>query len=244
MYKKILILFIIVFFQSSCSYSREFNYEVYGLNLNFLNIKFNTSENKLYSIINSKGLAGYFIKSQSIIQTTLNNQNNTLNYYFNSQSKKKNRTYNYKKINNVINFENIRLNKGKNFKKIIDTDLLNTYDPLSAVELILYSNSLDSKCKNSKKIYDGDDVYSIFLSQNKKNYSIIKFKDKKYKISFSCRLNYKAISGHKFKREEKLNSMYLDIYFSKISNNIIPVYFETNAKLVPLKMYLSTILTP
>ena len=89
MYKKILILFIIVFFQSSCLYSREFNYEVYGLNLNFLNIKFNTSENKLYSIINSKGLAGYFIKSQSIIQTTLNKQNNTLNYYFNTQSKKK-----------------------------------------------------------------------------------------------------------------------------------------------------------
>ena len=69
----------------------------------------------------------------------------------------------------------------------------------------------------TRVVDDGDDVYSIFLTQNKKNYSIIKFKDKKYKISFSCRLNYKAISGHKFKREEKLNSMYLDIYFSKIS---------------------------
>tara|TARA_B100001057_G_scaffold27142_1_gene24867 strand:- start:598 stop:1332 length:735 start_codon:yes stop_codon:yes gene_type:complete len=244
MFKKILILFIIVLFQNSYSYSREFNYEVYSLNLNFLNIKFNTSKNKLYSIINSKGLAGYFIKSQSIILTTLNTQNNTLNYYFNSQSKNKNKTYNYKKINNVINIDNIKLNKGKNFKKIIKTDLQNTFDPLSAVELILYNNILDSKCKNSKKIYDGDDVYSISLAQNKKNHSFIKFKDKKYKISFSCRLNYKAISGHKFKREEKLNSRYLDIYFSQINNNIVPVYFEANAKLVPLKMYLSTILTP
>ena len=161
MFKKILILFIIVLFQNSYSYSREFNYEVYSLNLNFLNIKFNTSKNKLYSIINSKGLAGYFIKSQSIILTTLNTQNNTLNYYFNSQSKNKNKTYNYKKINNVINIDNIKLNKGKNFKKIIKTDLQNTFDPLSAVELILYNNILDSKCKNSKKIYDGDDVYSI-----------------------------------------------------------------------------------
>jgi hypothetical protein len=244
MFKKILILFIVVFFQSSSSYSREFNYEVYGLNLNFLNIKFNTSRNKLYSIINSKGLAGYFIKSKSIIQTTLNSKNNTLSYYFNSQSKKKSKTYNYKKTNNEINFDNIRFNKGKNFKEIFKTDLLNTYDPLSAVDLMLFNSSLDSKCKNSKKIYDGDDVYRVFLTQNKKNYLFIKFKDKKYKISFSCRLNYKAISGHKFKREEKLNSMYLDIYFSKISNNIIPVYFETNTKLVPLKMYLSTILTP
>jgi len=244
MFKKILILFIIVFFQNSSSYSREFNYEVYSLNLNFINIKFNTSKNKLYSIINSKGLAGYFIKSQSIALTTLNIQNDTLNYYFNSQSKNKNKTYNYKKINNVINFDNIKLNKGKNFKKIIKTDLLNTYDPLSAIELILYNNSLDSKCKNSKKIYDGDDVYIIFLTQNMKKHSLIKFKEKKYKIIFSCRLNYKAISGHKLKREKKLNSKYLDIYFSKISNNIIPVYFETSAKLVPLKMYLSTILTP
>jgi len=36
----------------------------------------------------------------------------------------------------------------------------------------------------------------------------------------------------------------MDIYFSKISNDIIPVYFETKAKLITLKMYLSTILTP
>ena len=89
MFKKILILLFLVFFQSSHLYSREFNYEVYGLNLNFLNIKYNINDNKLYSIINSKGLAGYFVKSQSIIQTTIDKENNSLSYYFNSLKKNK-----------------------------------------------------------------------------------------------------------------------------------------------------------
>ena len=122
--------------------------------------------------------------------------------------------------------------------------MLNTLDPLSAVELILFDNVLNSKCQKKQKIFDGDDVYLVSLTKNKINYPFIKYKNQNYKISFSCRLNYKAISGHKFKREKRLNSLYLDIYFAKISNDIIPVYFETKAKLLPLKMYLSTILTP
>ena len=233
-----------VFFQSSHLYSREFNYEVYGLNFNFLNIKLNMSDNKLYSIINSKGLAGYFIKSQSIILTTIDKEINSLSYYFNSLKKNEEKTYHYKKINNKINVDKIKLNKGENFKKIERSDLLNTLDPLSAVEFILFNNVINSKCKNKKKIFDGDDVYLVFLTQNKINYSFIKYKNQNYKISFSCRLNYKAISGHKLNREKKLNSLYLDIYFSKISNDIIPVYFETKTKLIPIKMYLSTNLTP
>tara|TARA_A100001015_G_scaffold130962_1_gene145329 strand:+ start:575 stop:1309 length:735 start_codon:yes stop_codon:yes gene_type:complete len=244
MFKKILILLFLVFFQSSHLYSREYYYEVYGLNLNFLNIKYNINNNKIYSIISSKGLAGYFVKSQSIIQTTIDKENNSLSYYFNSLKKNKEKTYHYKKVNNKIDLDKIKLNKGENFKKIIRSDLLNTLDPLSAVELILFDNFLNSKCEKKQKIFDGDDVYLVSLTKNKINYPSIKYKNQNYKISFSCRLNYKAISGHKFKREKKLNSLYLDIYFAKISNDIIPVYFETKAKLLPLKMYLSTILTP
>ena len=244
MFKKILILLTLVFFQSSQLYSREFNYEVYGLNLNFLNIKYNINDNKLYSVINSKGLAGYFVKSQSIIQTTIDKENNSVSYYFNSLKKNKEKTYYYKKINNKIDVDKIKLNKGENFKKIIRSDLLNTLDPLSAVELILFDNVLNSKCEKKQKIFDGDDIYLVSLTKNRINYPLIKYKNQNYKISFSCRLNYKAISGHKFKREKRLNSLYLDIYFAKISNDIIPVYFETKSKLVPLKMYLSTILTP
>ena len=53
----------------------------------------------------------------------------------------------------------------------------------------------------------------IFLTPKEKNKSKIKFNKKLFKIIFICRLNYKAISGHKFKREKKLNSIFLDIYF-------------------------------
>ncbi len=244
MFKKILLLLIVLFFQSSHLYSREFNYKVYGLNLNFLNIKFNISDNKFYSVINSKGLVGYFIKSQSVVQTTLDKENNNLSYYFNSLRKNEEKTYHYKKINNIIDVDKIKLNKGENYKKINRDDLSNTLDPLTAIEIILFDNSLNSKCENKQKIFDGDDVYLVSLTKNKINYPFIKYENQNYKISFSCRLNYKAISGHKLNREKKLNSLYLDIYFSKISGDIIPVYFETKAKLIPLKMYLSTILTP
>ena len=244
MFKKILIILTFVFFQSSHLYSREFNYEVYGLNLNFLNIKYNINDNKLYSIINSKGLAGYFIKSQSVIQTTLDKENNIINYYFNSLRRNEEKIYHYKKSNNVIDLNKIKLDKGQNFKKMTRSDLSSTFDPLSAAKLILFNNTANANCNNRKKIYDGDDIYLVYLTKNNKNLSFIKYKNKKYKIIFSCKLKYKAISGHKFNREKKLNSLYLDIFFSKISNDIIPVYFETKAKLVPLKMYLSTTLTP
>ncbi len=244
MFKKILIFFIFLFFQSSYLYSREFNYEVYGLNLNFLKIKFNISNNKLYSIINSKGLAGYFIKSQNVIQTTLDKENNIINYYFNSLRRNKEKIYHYKKSNNVIDLNKIKLDKGQNYKKIIRSDLSGTFDPLTAAKSILFNNTANADCNDRKKIYDGDDIYLVYLTKNKKNLSFIKYKNKKYKVRFSCKLKYKAISGHKFNREKKLNSLYLNIYFSKISNDIIPVYFETRAKLVPLKMYLSTNLTP
>lgn len=244
MFKKILFLSFLLFFQNSYLYSREFNYKVYGLNINFLKIKFHISNNKLYAVINSRGLTDYFIKSKNIIQTTLDRKNNSLNYYFNSQSKGKEKTYFFKKINNRVKIENIKLNKGEDFKKIKKRDLFNIFDPLSATGSLLFSNTLNSKCNGSKKIYDGDDVYLIYLTKNKIKKSYIKFKNTKFIINFSCKLNYKAISGHKLKREKKLNSMYLDVYFSKIVNDIVPVYFETRAKLVPLKMYLSTNLTP
>jgi hypothetical protein len=42
-----------------------------------------------------------------------------------------------------------------------------------------------------------------------------------------------------------LNSRYLDIYFSKFNNNnVLPTYFEAKSKIIPVKMYLSTVLNP
>ena len=242
MYKKILLLLIILCFQTSKCISREYNYEAYGLNLNFLNLKLNIKDRKIYSIIHSTGLAGHFFSFENIIQTTYDKNN--LEYYFNLKKKNKEKIYQFKIKNGNIDLSNINLNKGKNYKSIKKTDLRNVLDPLTAVSEILYSNKIDTKCNFKKRIYDGDDVYEIFLTPKETNKLKIKFNKKEYKIIFVCRLNYKAISGHKFKREKKLNSRYLDIYFSKFNNNVLPTYFEAKSKIIPVKMYLSTVLNP
>ncbi len=209
-----------------------------------MNLKFNISEEKLYSIINSRGLVGYFVDFRNIFQTTMSKKYNSLEYYSNSQKKNKKKIYYFKKINNKVILKDVKLDKGRDHKVINQNDLINIVDPLTAIKKILFSDRLDSNCDLKKKIYDGDDVYQVFLTKNKKKKSFIKYKNNKHKISFSCRLNYKAISGHKFKREKNLNLMFLDVYFSNIENDTIPVYFETTAKLIPLKIYLSTVLSP
>ena len=76
-------------------------------------------------------------------------------------------------------------NKGKNYKLIKKTVLRNLLDPLTAVSEILYSNKIDAKCNFKNRIYDGDDVYEIFLTPEEKNKSKIKFNKKEYKIIFN-----------------------------------------------------------
>ena len=63
-----------------------------------MNLKFNIGENKLYSIINSKGLVGYFISFKNIIQTTNHKEQDILNYYFNLQKKIKKKSTISKKL--------------------------------------------------------------------------------------------------------------------------------------------------
>jgi len=242
MVKKFFIFFILIFLQSSHSYSREFSYDVYGLNINFVNLKLNISEKKIYSKIDSKGLIGYFFSFKNIIQTTYDNK--IIEYYFNLKKKGKEKNYQFKSINGLIDFKNVKLNKGKNFKLIKRVDFKDAIDPLTALNKIFYSNKINSKCNLNEKIYDGDDIYEVFLKPINQKKSEVKFKENKYEIRFVCRLNYKAISGHKIKREKKLNSMYLDVYFSNIQDGVFPVYFETKTKIIPLKMYLSTVLNP
>ena len=243
MFKKFLILLIFIFFQNSNLYSSEFRYQVFGLNINFLKLKINIDKKKIYSIIVSEGLTGYFVNFKNIIQTSFDKKNN-LNYYFNLQKNNEVKIYQFKKINNKINLKNVKLNKGKDYKNIKKKNLSRVVDPLSAAKLILFSNNLNSKCNIDQDIYDGDDVFNIYLTKKSKNYLFINYKNNRYKILFSCRLRYKAVAGHKIKREKKLNSRYLDVYFAKVNGKIIPVYFETKLKLIPLKMYLSTVLKP
>ena len=83
-----------------------------------MKIKFKETDSKIYSIINSKGLVGYFVNFQNIIQTTFDKRNNSINYYFNLQKKNKEKIYQYKKINNIVDAKKLKFNKGVEYQKL------------------------------------------------------------------------------------------------------------------------------
>ena len=203
-----------------------------------MDVNLNFNDNKIYSLINSRGLIGYFVNFKNIIQTSYD-QNQT-NYYFNLRKKNKEKIYEFKVINGRVDLRGLRLDKGSDYKKITKKDLLNVVDPLTATKELLFTQENKIVCNGERKIYDGDDVYKVKLSSLEKNNKKVKELNKQYLINNYCRLSYIAIAGHKLKREKKLNSYFVNVYFAKINNTIVPVYFESKSKFIDIKMYLST----
>ena len=62
--------------------------------INFVNLKLNISEKKIYSKIDSRGLIGYFFSFKNIIQTTYDNK--ITEYYFNLKKVGKEKNYQFK----------------------------------------------------------------------------------------------------------------------------------------------------
>jgi hypothetical protein len=238
MKKSFFIFFILLLFQNSSSYSSEFKYKVYGLKINFMDVNLNFNDNKIYSLINSRGLIGYFVNFKNIIQTSYDR--NKTYYYFNLQKKDREKIYEFKTINGHVNLRGLKLDKGSGYKKITKKDLSNIVDPLTATKELLFSQQNKILCSGERKIYDGDDVYKVKLALLEKNNEKLKELNKKYSIINYCRLAYIAIAGHKLKREKKLNSYFVNVYFAKVDNVIAPVYFESKSKFIDIKMYLST----
>ena len=203
-----------------------------------MDVNLNFNDNKIYSLINSRGLIGYFVNFKNIIQTSYDR--NQTNYYFNLQKKDKEKIYEFKVINGRVDLRGLKLDKGSGYKKINKKDLLNIVDPLTATKELLFSQKNKIVCSGERKIYDGDDVYKVKLTSLEKNNKKLKELNKKYLINNYCRLGYIAIAGHKLKREKKLNSYFVNVYFAKIKNTIVPVYFESKSKFIDIKMYLST----
>ncbi len=206
-----------------------------------MEVKINIKKNKIYSLINSKGLIGYFVNFENIIQTSFDD--NLTHYYFNLKKKNKEKIYEFKKTNQQIESKKLKLDKGKGYQIIKKEDLVDAVDPLSAARDLLFSNNKTLKCSNKRKVYDGDDIYQIKLVPLEFNQSILKKLNQKYKIIKACKLEYLAIAGHKIKREEKLNSYFVNVYFSEQGKLAVPVYFESKSNLIDIKMYLSTDLT-
>ena len=86
------------------------------------------------------------------------------------------------------------------------------------------------KCNFKSKVFDGEEVYILTLIDNKKI-------NNGYKI---CTLKYQTVSGHKLKREKKLNNLELEIYYPLHSSDISNIYFKTKIKNLPLKMISTT----
>lgn len=206
-----------------------------------MEVKINIKKNKIYSLINSKGLIGYFVNFENIIQTSFDD--NLTHYYFNLKKKNKEKIYEFKKSNQQIESKKLKLDKGKGYQIIKKEDLMDVVDPLSATRDLLFSNNKTFKCNNKRKVYDGDDIYQIKLVPLKSNQRILKNLNQKYKIIKACKLEYLAIAGHKIKREKKLNSYFVNVYFSEQGKFAVPVYFESKSNLIDIKMYLSTDLT-
>tara|TARA_B100000886_G_scaffold26790_1_gene16981 strand:+ start:15519 stop:16196 length:678 start_codon:yes stop_codon:yes gene_type:complete len=219
---------IIIFFTLICKnlIAEEYNYEISSLNVTFATISLNLNKSYAAVDIQSKGLIGFFYKFQSTAYTSYNENISKYKY---SRSKK---NFN-KKLNATfmgkdarINFENIKPKRG--YKKINISDLIKVIDPLSALTEILKKGFND--CNFSKKVFDGEDVYILKLVD-------ANLTRNEHKL---CTLYYKTISGHKIKREKKLNNIKINIFYPVYSKDISKIYFETKVNKIPMKMISTT----
>jgi hypothetical protein len=241
MFKKFL-FFLFILFQTSPLLASQFNFNVYALNLNFMQVKFDMNNNKIFSVIESKGLVGHFVSFKTIIQTTF--LDNKVRYFFKEFKKNKDEIYEFETVNGKVIYNSKKIKKNSQYKKIEIQDLKDTVDPLTGVRDMLFGQKTKLNCSLKQKIYDGDDVYEVYFKPIKKLIKEVVIEEKKYPIHQACSLNYKAISGHKLSREKDLNSRYLNVYFAKQEDTFVPVYFDTKLKILSLKMQLSTIVKP
>lgn len=239
MLRKFIFILFLFLTQNTISFAKQYDYEIVGFGLDFVHLSFGFNDKKFYASIDNVGLASFFSKSQTEIKT--NFLPNEIAYFFKSTKKDKIKNYAFKKTNDELSFDKKILNKGSDHKNIKLEELTNVIDPLSAIKRHLFDIKNNFSCSNKVKIFDGDDVYQITLNEQKLDKSfLIKFRENQFNITHKCLLTYQAISGHKFKNEKKLNDRSLMVFFAKINNAYVPVYFETDSSILPLKMYLST----
>ena len=101
-------------------------------------------------------------------------------------------------------------------------------DPLSALTEILKKGL--NNCNFSEKVFDGEDVYILKLVD-------ANLTRNEHKL---CTLYYQTVSGHKIKREKKLNNIKINIFYPKHNRDISNIYFETKVNNIPMKMISTT----
>ena len=121
----------------------------------------------------------------------------------------------------------LRISKQKGVtKKLIFQ--IKVRDPLSALTKILKKGLLN--CNFSEKVFDGEDVYILKLVD-------ANLTRNEHKL---CTLYYQTVSGHKIKREKKLNNIKINIFYPVHNRDISNIYFETKVNNIPMKMISTT----
>ena len=222
------IIAIIIFFTLICKnlIAEEYNYKISTLNVTFATISLNLNKSYAAANIKSKGLIGFFYKFQSTAFTSYDH--NTSEYKYSRSKKNFSKKLNAKFMGKDarINFENIKTKKG--YKKINISDLTKVSDPLSALTEILKKGL--NNCNFSEKVFDGEDVYILKLVD-------ANLTRNEHKL---CTLYYQTVSGHKIKREKKLNNIKINIFYPVHNRDISNIYFETKVNNIPMKMISTT----
>ncbi len=239
--KKIFIFYFILFnFVAQLLHAREFNFDVYGLNLRFMNVQFTYSQTKkITTQLESRGLMGFFTHFEG--EGSSENFSNDVVYNFSYDKKKikRSRTITFRDGKIV---KNIAVPKRKIKTEIVpvkEQDLENTVDPLAAIYYLIFNQKNNLNCNKKHKVFDGANVYFLILSQIDKNDYTIDSSNLVYNGPMQkCKLSYQTVSGHEIKDEKKFNKMYVDIFYGKKKEMFLP-YFLTTKSTITIEMFLN-----
>ena len=239
MKKLFIFIFILFSFVTQNLHAKDFFYEIYGLNLKFMEIQFsNSPHQELATKIKSKGLLNFFVSFKGNGSTKAHAKQTS--YQFQYQKKKKARatTIVFKDRKVIKNISQPARKKQTNIIPIQSHHLQNIVDPLTAINQLLFNQKSKLNCNQRTKVFDGSDVFYLILSkQSNKDHIVNSSKITFKKPLRKCRLQYQTIAGHKAKDEKKFNKSYVDIFYGKQDAVYLPYFLRTKSK-ISLKMFL------
>lgn len=239
MKKNFILIFILYNFVTQTVSAREYHFDVYGLNIRFMEIKFSSiKDQKLTTEIESKNLMSFFYNFKG--SGNVEYEQNKATYKFAFQKKEKSRTKKIVLKDQVVisNFSNPPKKEKKDIIPISQEDLINVLDPLTAVQQLIFEQKKQLNCNKQKKVFDGSNVFYLKLSKEDTDPYIINSSKLIYQESLQkCKLTYQTIAGHELDDEEKLNKMYVDIFYGKKNKMFYPYFLTTKSK-VTLEMFL------
>jgi hypothetical protein len=239
MKKLFIIIFILFSFVTQNLYAKDFFYEIYGLNLKFMEIQFsNSPHQELATKIKSKGLLNFFVSFRGNGSTKANTEQTSYQFQYQKKKKARSTTIIFKDKKVIKNVSRPARKKQTNIIPIQSYHLQDVMDPLTALNQLLFNQTNKLNCNQKIKVFDGSDVFYLILSRQKNNDQIfnsskITFK----KLLRKCKMQYQTIAGHKAKDEKKFNKSYVDIFYGKHDMVYLPYFLRTKAK-ISLKMFL------